>query len=74
MQIIGEKAKTKFIPLNLPYEAFMSPCKEISFNLCCSDVGRVTKIVIRTTNQESLINWHVEFIGVKAVNSLQVYK
>ncbi len=74
MQIIGERAKTHFIPMNQSDSERLAATKTSLFNVCCSDVGRVTKLVIKTTNQISLINWHVETLEIKALSSNQTYK
>jgi hypothetical protein len=74
MQIIGERAKTHFIPMNQSDSERLAATKTSVFNVCCSDVGRVTKLVIKTTNQISLINWHVETLEIKALSSNQTYK
>lgn len=74
MQIIGERGKTHSIPLNHADTELNRPTKTSSFNVCCSDVGRVTKLVIRTTNESSLINWHVESLEIRALSNNQSYR
>ena len=76
IQIIGERAKTKFVPLQhseLNKFPFTSGKKDV-FNICASDVGRVTKLVIRVTNCESLANWFVDSLEIKALNNMQIYQ
>jgi hypothetical protein len=72
LQIIGERGKTHCIPLN---HVDADRIGETSlFNVCCTDVGRVTKLVIRTTNESSLVNWHVDVFDVKSLSNNQTFR
>lgn len=72
LQIIGERGKTHCIPLNHVDAERIGGTS--LFNVCCTDVGRVTKLVIRTINESSLINWHVDVFDVKSLSSNQTYR
>lgn len=80
IQIMGDKNKTNFIPLQhsqLNKIPFMANKRDI-FDVYAVDVGHITQVILRNqavnSESNSSNNWYVDNLEIRTFNQSHIYK